>query len=368
MKLYRDFKKPALLIDEKKCRENIRMMVAKARKHKVIFRPHFKTHQSLETGRWFRDEGVDRITVSSVEMAQYFSPEWNDITIAFPVNIPEIDEINELAAKINLNILAESAETVSFLKENLRHKTGIFIKIDIGNHRTGLQPDNFSEINKILDISYSSEKLSFRGFLGHAGQTYHCRSADEIKDIQKKSLYIMEGLKKNFIIKYPDLLISTGDTPGCSICDKFSGTDEIRPGNFVFYDLMQLEIGSCIEEQIAVAMACPIVAVHKERGEIVIYGGGIHFSKDRIDDITVGTVYGRIAGKKGNGWGKIIPDMFLKSLSQEHGIVSAPAEEISGYKIGDILFVIPVHSCMTADIMKRYFTLEGNEIMMMMKF
>ena len=54
-------------------------------------------------------------------------------------------------------------------------------------------------------------------------------------------------------------------------------------------------------EQIAVAMACPVVAVHKERNEVVIYGGGIHFSKERLEDEKEGTIYGRIADKQGNG-------------------------------------------------------------------
>ena len=105
--------KPTLLLDEQKCRDNIRMMTGKAEKSKVAFRPHFKTHQSLEIGRWFKESGVDKITVSSLEMAVYFAPEWNDITVAFPVNILEIETINYLAEKINLNLLIESVESAS---------------------------------------------------------------------------------------------------------------------------------------------------------------------------------------------------------------------------------------------------------------
>ena len=60
-------------------------MVDRAAAADVDFRPHFKTHRSREVGRWFRDFGVAAITVSSVDMAQYFSNDgWDDITIAFP--------------------------------------------------------------------------------------------------------------------------------------------------------------------------------------------------------------------------------------------------------------------------------------------
>ena len=79
--------KPTLLVDERKSRENIRRMVQRARNAGVSFRPHMKTHQSNEVGEWFRDEGVDRIAVSSVDMAKYFANGgWKDITIAFPFN------------------------------------------------------------------------------------------------------------------------------------------------------------------------------------------------------------------------------------------------------------------------------------------
>ncbi len=108
-------------------------------------------------------------------------------------------------------------------------------------------------------------------------------------------------------------------------------------------------------------MACPIVAIHKERSEIVVYGGGVHFSKDRLED-KEGIVFGRVVKKEKNGWGDLIPNTYVKSLSQEHGIISAPKEDMDKYKIGDYLMVLPVHSCMTGDLMKNYTTFDGQNI------
>ncbi len=82
------------------------------------------------------------------------------------------------------------------------------------------------------------------------------------------------------VVHADHLKLSVGDTPGCSLLPDFPGVDEIRPGNFVFYDAEQLEIGSCASNQIAVALACPIVARHPERNEVVLYGGAIHLSKE----------------------------------------------------------------------------------------
>ncbi|MBN2017277.1 MAG: alanine racemase [Candidatus Cloacimonetes bacterium] len=350
--------KPTLLLDEDTCRKNIRKMYDKAQRNNVIFRPHFKTHQSLEIGNWFREIGVDKITVSSLEMAQYFSEEWSDITVAFPVNILEIDTINALAEMVSLNVLVESEEVVQFLAENLKNQVGFFIKIDVGYHRAGIPANDCMMINSIRECAEESDLLNFKGFLTHAGQMYNCRSQPEILKEYKSYTKQLFELKS----RYPDALLSIGDTPSCSVVEDFSGIDEIRPGNFVFYDLMQYYIGSCSIDQVAVAMACPIVAIHKKRHEIVIYGGGVHFSKERLEHHEYGTIYGQIVENIGKRWGNIIPGMYVKNLSQEHGIVAVPEARISNYKIGDVLYILPVHSCLTANLMTEYVTTDGRVV------
>ncbi|MBN1949779.1 MAG: alanine racemase, partial [Bacteroidales bacterium] len=91
--------KPTLLLDKAKCLRNIEKMSHRARRANVGFRPHFKTHQSIEIGNWYRDFGVSRITVSSFDMAEYFARAgWQDILVAFPFNPLEINRLNELAS------------------------------------------------------------------------------------------------------------------------------------------------------------------------------------------------------------------------------------------------------------------------------
>lgn len=332
-------------------------MYEKALRHQVVFRPHFKTHQSLEIGRWFKALGVNKITVSSFSMASYFSEEWDDITIAFPTNINEIGTINALAAKITINLSIENTESITYLAKNLTSKVNIFIKIDVGYHRTGIEPNNTNLINSIIAIIDDSPLLTFKGFLGHSGHSYKCQTADCIKKVHASSLKVMTELKRN----YPKALISLGDTPSCSVAEDFSGVDEIRPGNFVFYDLTQNKIGANSISQISVALACPIVAIHKNRSEIVVYGGGVHFSKDRLEDIE-GTIYGRVVKQTEVGWGEVIPGMYVNSLSQEHGIITVPESIIDSYTIGDYLLILPVHSCMTSNLMKKYITTKGATI------
>ncbi len=355
--------KPTLLLDEQKCRRNIEFMAGKARRSNVRFRPHFKTHQSHEIGRWFRESGVDKITVSSLGMSDYFARDgWNDITVAFPVNILEIDIINNLAGRIRLNLLVESTESVRLLNNSISHPVDLFVKIDVGYHRTGIAYDELELVDSVLTSIDQADHLDFAGFITHAGHSYNARNSSEIVAIHNESISRLTGLKARYAERYPGLIVSVGDTPTCSVVDDFSTADEIRPGNFVFYDRMQMQIGACQADQVAVAMACPVVAIHKERNELIIYGGAVHFSKEDLHEEPVGTIYGCAVETLPHGWGKPIEGMYLKRLSQEHGIVHIPDKLIDCYVPGDVITILPVHSCLTSDCMIGYLSLNGKPI------
>jgi len=351
---------PTLLLDPEKCQANIERMVSKAKKHNLCFRPHFKTHQSLQIGKWFKNLGVTQITVSSLKMANYFKEDWNDITVAFPANTREMEAINIIGADIHLNLLAESPETIIQLGSKATSTLGVLIKIDVGYHRTGVDPNNISYIDLLIQHIKQFPNLDFKGFLGHAGHSYSATTKAEIHEIHHDSMRIMQKLKKNYHPEFPNIYTSLGDTPTCSMMDDFEGVDEIRPGNFVFYDLSQYGIGSCSIEQIAVAMACPVVAKHVERKELVIYGGGIHFSKD-VDTMAKSKLpyYGYIVDLHNGNWEITDKQSYYSKMSQEHGIIQASDECFEKYQVGDIIGVLPIHSCMTADLYGTYQTPSG---------
>ncbi len=356
--------KPTLLLDKQKALKNIKKMATKLAQYNVRFRPHFKTHQSALVGEWFRDFGVNAITVSSVEMAMYFAQHgWKDITIAFPLNILEIDNVNKLASSIQLNLLVESAETVVFLSKNLHASVAVWIKIDVGYHRTGIPWNKFEEVVALARQIDKSNKMIFKGLLTHSGHTYRAHSRTEVADIYHETVQRLQTIKQRLVEEgHLDTQISIGDTPSCSIVDDFNGVDEIRPGNFIFYDVMQLTIGSCEEKDIAVAVACPVVAKHRERNESVIYGGAVHLSKEFIIDESGTKVFGYVALLEKNNWTSIIKNTYVSALSQEHGIVKADNDFLESVKIGDILLVLPVHSCLSVNLLKKFLTLEGEII------
>lgn len=97
----------------------------------------------------------------------------------------------------------------------------------------------------------------------------------------------------------------------------------------------------CAANDISVAVTCPIVAKHDAaRRELVMYGGGVHCSKERlvvvVDDDNDGTtitttIYGRVVQQQqhssSTSWGDLIDGIYVRSLSQEHGIVVVPSTE-----------------------------------------
>lgn len=354
---------PTLVLDEVRCRRNIHRMVTKAAEAGLVFRPHAKTHQSHTVGQWFREAGVSRITVSSLSMARYFADDgWQDITVAFPVNILEIDTINDLVQRIErLHLVVENSESIAFLAGAAAAPVTLWIKIDAGYHRTGIPAADTAAIDQLIADIQSAEHLRMGGFLAHAGHSYQARNTEEIAAIHEQYLQELFQLRQHYA-DHPEWQISVGDTPTCSRMDQFGVANEIRPGNFVFYDLTQHFISSCTLDDIAVAIACPIVALHPEREEIILYGGGVHFAKDVLDHPDWGKCYGLAVERTGHSWGAPIPGVYLKKLSQEHGTLHAPRAFIDQQNIGDLVYVLPVHSCMAANLYAEYQLTEGQRI------
>ena len=330
----------------------------------VKLRPNFQNPSIHRIGHWFRDLDIECITVSLSEW-QVLCDRWlEDITIAFPVNIRQLNEIADLSSKVKLGLLVVDAWPIDIMGKTFQHEVSIWIKIDVGTHRTGLDPQATDEIDKILDKLKGYPKLHFAGFLAHAGHSYHARSVGEVQRIYDQSHVELFALKQKYINDYPEVVISLGDTPGASMVSDFGSVDELRPGNYVFYDLMQEEIGACGLDDIAVAMACPVVAVHKDRLQWVIYGGAIHFSKDFLQLADGRKCFGRMVGIEGESWSVDNADEnpFIVSLSQEHGIVQCTEENFNLCNPGDLTLWLPVHSCLTADAMGAYINIDGTPI------
>ena len=369
MSIFELITRPTLLLNEDIAKKNIQRMADKAHAQGIFFRPHFKTHQSAEIGEWYREAGVTAITNSSIEMAQYFANHgWDDITIAFPVNIRQIDEINYLAQSINLGLLVDSAESMQFLIRHIAAPIRIWIEVDTGMHRSGIPCEDYQKFEHLIHLlQQHSGLLKLTGLLTHAGHTYQLHGIEQVVKTYTQSVADMLALRSRLEgATGVQLRVSVGDTPGCSLANNLGKVDEIRPGNFIFYDAQMLSVGACQADQMAVVAACPVVAKYPERNEIVVYGGAVHLSKDTLMD-GERRIFGLVSLLEDEGWSLPLPGAYVRGLSQEHGILHIPAPHIDSIEIGSLIGVVPAHVCLSIAALREFTTLQGRVIPTLMK-
>lgn len=340
---------PLLIVDPEIVKRNIRFMKDKAAATGTELRPHFKTHQSKAIGKWFREAGVKGITVSSVRMARYFAEDgWDDITLAFPLNVLAAEEYDRLSKDISLSVLVSSAELVRKMDSELRFETGLYIELDPDYGRSGIPVQNTAAIAELYESIQNSTHFRFAGFYCHAGHSYHCRSEKDIINLSEGVLNKLRIIRKS----WPDAPICFGDTPSCSARDNFDPATQLSPGNFVFYDWMQTRIGSCTPDDIALYMRCPVIETYPERQQVLIHGGAVHFSKESSENN--GTEhFGVVKSNNPDHSGLVV------KISQEHGLVQCSPELFETLHPGSTLDIYPVHSCLTADEMGAYYTESG---------
>ena len=125
---------------------------------------------------------------------------------------------------------------------------------------------------------------------------------------------------------------------------------------------MQEKLGSCTEDEIAVAVVCPVVGKYKERNQIAIYGGAVHLSNAYILDGNGRNIFGYVTSLENQTFAPANKKAPVVSLTQEHGTIQVDDKFFNETEITDLLLLLPVHSCLTTDLYKEYKTLEGKVI------
>jgi D-serine deaminase-like pyridoxal phosphate-dependent protein len=202
----------------------------------------------------------------------------------------------------------------------------------------------------------SSKHILFKGILTHAGHSYHSRSLEEIIGIARQERDVMvrfaERLNQNAISCET---ISVGSTPTAIHASGWQGVSEIRPGNYVFFDKFQADIGSCRLEEAAATVLTTVVAHYPQHNQMLIDAGALALSKDPgATHLNADIVYGAVLGS---------PLLKIVNISQEHGLITSDAPiTFEKFPVGSFLQVIPNHSCLTAALFAKYHVVETNRI------
>ena len=356
-------KTPSLLLDLARVKSNAERMTEIARRNNVRLRPHIKTHKCIEVAKIQAFDG-GAITVSTLEEARAFAKHrFTDITYAVPIERGKFADAIELKRSgVNLHLLTDDAATVDALNKETGEageRFDVFLKVDCGTHRVGVEPDSPSAIEIPRKIS-DAANLTFAGILTHAGHSYDVKTKEEILDIARHERDSMVGLAERLRsdgIEVP--CISVGSTPTMTHVDHLNAIDEIRPGNYIFFDGYQATLGSCSFADTALTVLAAVIHRDQKRRKLVIDAGAIALSKDRgPTHLDQACGYGHVLDLDGGETG-----MRVTGMSQEHGEIRADDEAaFSRFKVGDRLRVLANHSCLTAAQHSHYNIIENGEI------
>ena len=351
---------PAFLVDLKRFRSNCDRMRRKAADSGVSFRPHVKTHKTLEGARIQFGGKAGPITVSTLAEAEFYAAAgFNDITYAVPIDGAKLERAAALASRVrSLNLLFDHVQALEAIEEFARARGFIpqlFLKVDSGAHRAGIDPTRPDG----LELAYRAHESKFVrlvGLLTHAGHSYVQTEMGEIRQVAIEEAAVLSRMRQDLGLF--DLARSIGSTPTASVVDRFPDAEEVRPGNYVFYDAHQAAIGSCSIEDCAATVLVTVIGIYPEHSKIIVDGGALAFSRDPGPVHIVDCGYGIVCSPDL----KPLPARFF-SMSQEHGQIHLAGKVAPGaIRIGSRLRVIPNHSCLTAAMFDRYYVVERNSV------
>jgi len=357
-------KTPSLILDVARVKRNAEQMSRRAKQFDVDLRPHVKTHKCLEVARIQTDGSSGAVTVSTLAEARAFALHgFTCITYAVPIEPGKFQEAIEISKNCeDLSLITDNVDVPGQLNDIAKKedvKLSVFLKVDSGYHRCGVEPTTSEALEiprRITDASH----LRFAGILTHAGHSYHCTSPAEVLMVAKQERDVMANFAEHLRNEVgPVPIVSIGSTPTITSVDHLEGIDEVRPGNYIFFDAFQATLGTCDVDDCALTVLASVVHRDAARQKVIIDAGAIALSKDRGPlELDPKCGYGKILDLEGNDF-KVTVD----SMSQEHGVIFTEDQSVfDRLKIGTRVRVLENHSCLTAGQHSYYNVLEGERI------
>ena len=356
-------KTPSLVLDVAKVTRNAERMSQRIRQFGADLRPHIKTHKCIEVARIQTAGHSGAVTVSTLAEARAFAANgFPKITYAIPIEPGKFDEAIELSRDCELSLITDDSDVPDQLNTAAKQANvhlDLLLKVDCGYHRCGVEPTDRAATEIPRRISNASN-LRFAGILTHAGHSYNCQTKAEVLALAKHERDLMAGLAETLRHEVgPVPIVSIGSTPTITSVDHLDGINEVRPGNYIFFDAFQATLGSCSFEDCALTVLASVVHRDRTRRKVIIDAAAIALSKDRGPaHLNPNCGYGRVLNLSGEDLSLTVSEM-----SQEHGVVMVKDENtFDRLRVGSRVRVLANHSCLTAAQHSYYNVLEGENI------
>ena len=350
-----DLDTPATLIDLDRLERNIREWQASMGRCGVKFRPHIKTHKIPEIARMQVAAGAVGIVCAKVSEAEPFAAAGiEDICIAYPVvgemKWRRLAELAKNTKRLTVNCDCEEA-ALGLSESAARAGVTIHVQIDIdtGLHRGGIHYEDQATIDRLARKIELLPGLQFGGVTTFRSSGFP--GAQPAKDAGRAEGQLLVEIADRLRaagIEVRD--VTAGSTPTGKWVAEVPGVSEVRAGNYVFNDLMQLDSGTADEDQLALSVLCTVVS-NNVRGCLTIDGGSKTFSGD--------------AG--GVGTGRTAPAAIARAvdrrvsvdrLSEEHGM----AHSDQAVKLGEKIRFYPYHACTCVNLSDEIIGFRGERV------
>lgn len=361
----REAQTPAIVLDRQKLGANCERVKSRCRALGVRLRPHMKTLKSVDAARMAVDPAHGGIAVATLNEAEYFAQHgFVDIQYAVCITADKLHRaarILERASRFSFFVDSlETARAVVGFARNHGAALRVWLEIDSGEHRTGVDPDdpNVLEIGRVLN----DPAVRFEGVATHAGHSYAASGPEKLRDVaEQERLAVVraaEGLRSAGISAEG---VSAGSTPTAAHLLKGDGMTELRAGVYMAGDLFQVAVGSLALDQVAVTVLATVISHNPRLNQVVIDAGGLALSKDRSTAAGPGPDmgYGLVLDVLGR---PIASSLTVVDVHQEHGeIRSSTRLPLEKLPIGSKVRIMPNHVCMTAAMYGNYLIVDGTD-------
>ena len=341
-----DLRTPCMIGFLDKIQRNCDRMLGRSKQMNCRLRPHVKTHKTVDAALIQTGGRRSGITCSTIAEAFFFQSagRFDDILYAVPITADKFLDamlLNNIMS--NFHIMVDNDEMVSKLLE-FEHQShskpwSVWVMVDCGYHRDGLDPESTKSIELVRRLLSAPGKVKLSGIYTHGGHSYGVESNEEIIRIataERDAVVDFVTRLKSQVEGLGEVCVGVGSTPTCStLPEHLNGVDEMHPGNYVYYDEMQVQLGSCQPEDVAVRVLMRVIGKYPEQNMLLVDCGWTGMSAQGSD-----ANYGRIVGH----------NLCIKVLKQEAGEVTSidgTPIPFDKYPIGCLLQLSPYHSCAT---------------------
>lgn len=337
-------------------------MAERARRLGVRLRPHVKTHKCAALARLQCGGEPGPIAVSTLREARAFAEEgFRDQILALPIAPSRIEQALGLVREgIDLALVADTDALVGAIagaagRAALRVR--LFLEVDVGDGRSGLADP--ADLAALARRVAADPALRFAGLLAHRGRSYEARSREELRahaEAERDRALAARRAVEDAGVEVP--CVSVGSTPTACAASDLAGIDEIRPGNYLLFDLHQAAIGSCGIDDVAIGVLAEVTSVHPREERAVIDAGALALSKDPGPRHVDGPPsFGLVVDPEDRS---PLPGLRLHRLSQEHGHLVGPG--VVRLEVGRRVLVLPNHACLVCAAHDVLHLVEGESV------